>query len=254
MTDLHLTIIIIALIAAIILVWRGRPVRSTREALAEEEPSPRRRPPQGRGPGSESGREPRREPGREPVVGPVKPADGPVADSLALFAPARASTYTERFAEESPPPLAVAPSAPKAQTSRIVTLLVVARANALLAGPAVHEALHQAGLVYSPKRQMYQRPLSNGAAEGLFTVASILKPGHLDPAHAQQLASTGLAMFMVLPGPLPAADAFDDMLQTAGLLGSMLGAEVYDQRRRLLTPESVETLRAELLADFPAAA
>ena len=77
-------------------------------------------------------------------------------------------------------------------------------------------------------------------------MASLLKPGFIDPADAERFSTPGLSIFMVLPGPLPALSSFREMLSTAQSLASALNASVYDMRRQPLSPEAVLKLEREV--------
>jgi cell division protein ZipA len=80
----------------------------------------------------------------------------------------------------------------------------------------------------------------------VFSVASLLKPGILDPAQSRGFATPGLAVFMVLPGPVPPLEAFQDMLRTAQSLAGALNAEVYDNRKKPLTSAAILVLRSDV--------
>jgi len=57
----------------------------------------------------------------------------------------------------------------------------------------------------------------------------------------------GVALFTVLPGPLPVADAFDDLLFTARSLATQLGGTLADERGSPLTAHRVMRMREEAL-------
>ncbi|MGL1386224.1 cell division protein ZipA C-terminal FtsZ-binding domain-containing protein, partial [Vibrio parahaemolyticus] len=81
-------------------------------------------------------------------------------------------------------------------------------------GPRIHAALRANGLQYGDK-QIYHR-LAEG--EPVYSVASLLKPGFLDPAQEKTFSTPGLSIFLVLPGPLPAMTAFREMAKVAQAL------------------------------------
>jgi FtsZ-interacting cell division protein ZipA len=58
----------------------------------------------------------------------------------------------------------------------------------------------------------------------------------------------GVAMFAVLPGPLPPAQAFDALVEAAGALAGRLGGLLQDERGASLSMARLEQLRAELVA------
>jgi cell division protein ZipA len=127
---------------------------------------------------------------------------------------------------------------------KIVSLLIAEREGTHIKGALIHKALAAQRLEYGD-HQIYHR-VHRGKT--VFGVASLLKPGFLDPAAAASFSTPGLTLFMVLPGPLKATDALKDMLDTAGRLASALNAEVYDAKRQLFTPEAARGLKTEVEA------
>jgi cell division protein ZipA len=132
----------------------------------------------------------------------------------------------------------------KPASQKIVSLLIADPQGQAIAGPQIHAALAAEGLEFG-LRQIYHR-LFQG--EPVFSVASLLKPGVLDPESAAEFATPGLTLFMVLPGPVKPSDAIRDMIATAERLAASLGAEVYDARRQSFTPSSARSLQLEVEA------
>lgn len=129
-------------------------------------------------------------------------------------------------------------------SQKIVSLLIADPQGQAIAGPQIHAALAAEGLEYGA-RQIYHRMAGD---EAVFSVASLLKPGVLDPGAAAEFATPGLTLFMVLPGPVKPGDAIRDMIATAERLATALGAEVYDARRQSFTPSSARSLQLEVEA------
>jgi cell division protein ZipA len=141
------------------------------------------------------------------------------------------------------PTVAARPQAAE-KSEKIVSLLISERDGTHILGSQIHEALRAEKLEYGA-RQIYHRMLRG---EPVFSVASLLKPGLLDPAMADGFSTPGLALFMVLPGPQDAAEAIKDMLGTAERLGRTLNAEVYDSKRKPLSPGAARSLQLEVEA------
>jgi cell division protein ZipA len=143
-----------------------------------------------------------------------------------------------------PPARAPAPSPPPSAppSEKIVSLLIAEREGTAILGPKIHDALEAQGLEFGA-RQIYHRLLKG---EAVFSVASLLKPGHLDPDAAEEFSTPGLTLFMVLPGPQKPTDAIKDMLGTADRLAKALNAEVYDSRRKPLTAGAARNLQLEV--------
>jgi cell division protein ZipA len=144
------------------------------------------------------------------------------------------------------PSLDGAPTASQAargeSPQKIVAFLIAEREGTHILGPQIHAALEQHGLSFGSK-QIYHR---HAGGEAVFSVASLLKPGFIDPAEAATFSTPGLSVFMVLPGPLPAMTAFREMLSTTQNLAAALNAGVYDMRRKPLTPEATLKIEREV--------
>jgi cell division protein ZipA len=62
------------------------------------------------------------------------------------------------------------------------------------------------------------------------------------------LETPGVTLFMTLPGPLPALDAWEMLLPTAQRLAELLDATVLDEERNALGRQRIAHLRDELRA------
>ncbi len=142
------------------------------------------------------------------------------------------------------PSLSAAPSPQKKADEKIVTLIIARTNGVVMQGPRIHEALGSCGLQFGPM-QIYHRKVEG---KRVFSIASLLKPGFLIPDEADGFSTMALSMFMVLPGPVAAPSALGDMLDTARNLASRLEAEVYDDRRQVMTRETEQRLRSEVQA------
>ena len=119
---------------------------------------------------------------------------------------------------------------------------IAEREGTYILGPQLHEALRHQGLHFG-ERRIYHR-LHDGQA--VFSVASLLKPGELDPEQAEGFSTPGLSVFMVLPGAQAPATAFDDMLSTAQALARELNARLLDAERRPMDEARASSLRYEV--------
>ena len=170
-------------------------------------------------------------------------AEIPAAEPEAAAAPIEpievgSSTRKAPTLGVKPPPA----SGKKEKSEKIVSLLIAEREGTHILGGQIHEALRGQKLEYGV-RQIYHRLLKG---EAVFSVASLLKPGHLDPALADSFSTPGLTLFMVLPGPQKPAEAIRDMLGTAERLALALNAQVYDSKRKPLSPGAARNLQLEV--------
>lgn len=136
-----------------------------------------------------------------------------------------------------------APSAPVAAPEKVIGLYIAEHEGTNILGPKIHAALESRGLRFGARR-IYHR---FDGEQPIFSVASLVKPGALDPAEAEGFATPGLSVFMTLPGPLRPVAAFQDMLDTARGLARALNAELYDTEQRApLSPERERALHGQV--------
>jgi FtsZ-interacting cell division protein ZipA len=81
----------------------------------------------------------------------------------------------------------------------------------------------------------------------VFSVASLKEPGRFDLQAMPATQYPGVALFAVLPGPVGAGEAFDEMLFTARALATHLTGTIGDERGVPLTASRVAAFREEVL-------
>ncbi|MGH8561152.1 MAG: cell division protein ZipA, partial [Nevskiales bacterium] len=137
------------------------------------------------------------------------------------------------------------PAAPPGQ-EKIIVLHVVATEGEDFAGPAVHTALQLCRLQFGMRDVYHRITEANGVPEAVYSIASMVKPGFLDPGMARGFSTPGLTLFMVMPGPIEGVLAFRDMLETAQQLAQRLGGEILDDKRTLLTHQTEQYLHDQI--------
>jgi cell division protein ZipA len=136
----------------------------------------------------------------------------------------------------------------EARIERIVTLHVAARQGASIAGPELVVAAEKVGLAFGDMG-IFHRLVDGRADLGpVFSVASMVKPGTFDMARIGELRTPGLTVFMTLPGPARALDAWDAMLPAAQRLAELLDALLLDAEHNALGRQTIQHLRDELRA------
>jgi len=185
---------------------------------------------------------------REAMARPVEPARGaepakplPAASLFDEFGVGKARALRPGPGQARTAPEIAAPPATAAADrlpERLVGLYIAEHEGTNILGPKIHAALQERGLRFGVKK-IYHR---FEAEQPVFSVASLVKPGALDPAEAEGFATPGLSVFMVLPGPARPVAAFQDMLDTARGLARALNAELYDSEQR--APLTLERERA----------
>jgi FtsZ-interacting cell division protein ZipA len=125
----------------------------------------------------------------------------------------------------------------------IVALRIVPAANERLSGRAVRLAITACGFVHGRFGIYHQ---ADGEGRALLSVASLSKPGVLDPINLDFQRLAGINLFTVLPGPLSPGAALDHLLDTARELSQRLPARVQDETGHPLDAERLEDLRERM--------
>jgi cell division protein ZipA len=147
----------------------------------------------------------------------------------------------QRDAKADDPSAAPAPARP---AQKIVAMRVNAVAPARLDGARLRDAIMAEGLEFG-RYDIFHRLHTNGRP--IFSVASLREPGSFDLEAMPTTAYPGVALFTVLPGPVSAAEAVDEMVFTARALAAQLGGALADERGAPLTPLRVGRLRQDAL-------
>lgn len=135
-----------------------------------------------------------------------------------------------------------APSSSSTPQGKMIALIVAPTEETDILGPQLHAALAAQGLKFGDN-EVYHRHVGGRI---VFSVASLLKPGKLIPAEAENFSTKGLTVVLNLPGVVTPVVAFDDMLATTRGIASALKLEIFDARRERVTDEVGRKLRAEV--------
>ncbi|ABA58166.1 cell division protein ZipA [Nitrosococcus oceani ATCC 19707] len=127
----------------------------------------------------------------------------------------------------------------------VIVLTVMARGKSMFRGKDIVRVLEDKGLRYG-EMNIYHAYSPGGRA--IFSVANIMEPGSFNLEQIERFSTTGLALFMRLPGAAGGFAAFDAMLEIARLLAEKLNGEVRDERRNILTAQALEQVRERILA------
>jgi cell division protein ZipA len=127
---------------------------------------------------------------------------------------------------------------------KIVTLFVQARDNHVITGVELLDASLKSGLVFGD-RDIFHR-IHEEDVEPVFSMANLTKPGSFDKNAWNTMEIRGVTMFMTLPGPRNALDAWDSMLATSRRLAELLRADLLDEKRQVFTRERSLQIKEEL--------
>jgi len=140
-----------------------------------------------------------------------------------------------------------APEPPrKPAPQKIVAVRVVAPAGSQFPGEQLLDAIEADGFTFG-RYQIFHR--LDDAGRPVVSLASLKEPGTFDPAAMPGAQFRGIALFAVMPGPLPGVRAFDELIVTARALAATLGGQLQDERGGALSLARIGHLREEV-AEF----
>jgi cell division protein ZipA len=137
------------------------------------------------------------------------------------------------------------PRAPQAPLpDKIITLFLQARDNHVITGVDLLDASLKSGLVFGAHNIFHR--IHEEDVEPVFSMANLTKPGSFDKDAWNTMEIRGVTMFMTLPGPRNALDAWDSMLATSRRLAELLHADVLDDSREVFTRQRSLQIKEEL--------
>jgi len=137
------------------------------------------------------------------------------------------------------------PKAPPApMPDKIVTLFLQARDNHVITGIELLDASLKSGLVFGA-HDIFHR-IHEEDVEPIFSMANLTKPGSFDKNAWNTMEIRGVTMFMALPGPRNALDAWDAMLATSRRLAELLHADLLDDKHEVFTRQRSLQIKEEL--------
>lgn len=134
----------------------------------------------------------------------------------------------------------------KARPQKIITLRLVAKRHGSFAGDDLVLSLRSIGLRHG-KFGIFHRYDGDDEHKVVFSAASLVEPGSFDLENIKDQKIPGISLFMVLPGPLEGAQAFDLMMTGARGLSRELDAELLDESGSTLSVQRERYLREEII-------
>jgi cell division protein ZipA len=127
---------------------------------------------------------------------------------------------------------------------KIISLFLQARDNHVITGIDLLDATLKLGLVFGA-HDIFHR-IHEEDVEPIFSMANLTKPGSFDKNAWNTMEIRGVTMFMTLPGPRNALDAWDSMLATSRRLAEVLHADLLDEKREIFTRQRSLQIKEEL--------
>jgi cell division protein ZipA len=120
------------------------------------------------------------------------------------------------------------------------------RDNHVITGAELLQAALKTGMVFGDMNIFHRR--IEGADQSVFSLANAVKPGFFDKDVWNTFETSGLAVFLTLPGPMLALDGWDVMLATARRMAEILNAEIQDDQHQPFTRQTEARIREEMRA------
>jgi len=171
--------------------------------------------------------------------------DGAVAEmeseELELDSQGELNIGGEEAAPE-PAPAVRKPAGPP--PDKITTLFLLAKDNHIITGAELLQAAVNTGMEFGDMHIFHRIP--EGSERPVFSLVNAAKPGHFERDEWNTFETGGVALFMTLPGPANALDAWDSMLATARRMSEILHAELLDEERSPFTRQREAQVREEM--------
>jgi cell division protein ZipA len=140
------------------------------------------------------------------------------------------------------PPRPAKPAGPP--PDKIISLFLLARDNRVINGAELLQATVSTGMEFGDMNIFHR--VHEGTEQPVFSLANAAKPGHFERDEWNTFETSGVVLFMTLPGPTHALDCWDAMLATARRIGEILHAELLDQDRSPFTRQREAQIREEM--------
>lgn len=144
--------------------------------------------------------------------------------------------------QKKEPPRRKTPAGPP--PDKIITLFLLASDNHRINGAELLQATVATGMEYGDMNIFHRLP--EGSDKPVFSMANAAKPGYFERDEWNTFETTGVVLFMTLPGPVDALGAWDAMLATARRMAEVLHAELLDEERNPFTRQREAQYREEM--------
>ncbi len=138
---------------------------------------------------------------------------------------------------------------PVDKIKKIITFNIIPRAREFFHGPEIVEAMENVDMHLGDMEIYHHFGVGDMKMNRpLFSLANIMEPGSFKIEELNELNTPGLVMFMCLPTVFDSQVVFELMLNTAQRLAEQLAADVCDEKRALLSEQTIDTIRTSVLS------
>ena len=132
------------------------------------------------------------------------------------------------------------------EAMEVLVINVLARSGEQFQGSKLKSLFEACGLEHGDMDIYHRHESEDTTTPVQFSVANAVEPGTFRPQDMAGLSTPGISFFMSLPGPTNALQAFEFMLETAQCVVRNLGGELKDERRSVMTPQTIEHCRQRI--------
>lgn len=174
----------------------------------------------------------------DPGFGQPPPTDGTVGQGELPIGDTQDSAPASAGGDSSSPETDLEPP------EKVIVLYLQARDNRKVVGVELLDAAMKSGMEFGPM-QIFHRNIP-GHDRPVFSLANLENPGTFDKDSWPTLETRGMTLFLGLPGPMPALDAWDAMVATSRRMAELLHLDVLDADRHHFTRQREGEIREEL--------
>lgn len=132
------------------------------------------------------------------------------------------------------------------EAREVLVINVLSRSGEEFSGPVLKKLFEACGLEHGDMDIYHRHEGSDTTTPVQFSVANAVEPGTFRPQDMPGMKTPGISFFMSLPGPSNAMQAFEFMLETAQTVVRNMGGELKDERRSVMTPQTIEHCRQRI--------
>ncbi len=132
------------------------------------------------------------------------------------------------------------------EAREVIVINVLARTGDDFSGTALKNLFEACGLELGDMDIYHRHETTDTTSPVQFSVANAVEPGTFRPKDIPGMTTPGISFFMSMPGPSKSLQAFEFMLETAQCVVRNLGGELKDERRSVMTPQTIEHCRQRI--------
>ena len=130
-----------------------------------------------------------------------------------------------------------------------IPLTILGRRGRRITGEAIRFATAESQFVLKDSGLYYHEVAdAQGFKQNLLGLANILEPGTFAEDELPTFDTPGLVLFLHLPAPVEAREAFDILMQRGRLLAQLLEGDLCDDARNVLTNQTIGHLKEKVEA------